>query len=140
MNIGASLKKLRKDKGMRQIKFATQCGITQTYVSNIEKGIKKPSLPVLEKMANVLGIPLPVLFWYSVTEVDVKTEKLQAYRIIRPAMDALIQEIFEIKLESFAQVELNKCDHKRTEFGLTQYNKKYEFCLDCGKEINEPLK
>lgn len=137
MNIGSSLKKLRKDKGMRQKEFATQCCITQTYVSNIEKGIKKPSLPVLEKMAGVLGIPLPVLFWYSVTEIDVKTEKLTAYRIIRPAMDALIQEIFEIKPYSFAQVELNKCDHSRLR---GESGNDFVVCLDCGKEINEPLK
>lgn len=94
MNIGLALRKLRKGKGINQTIFAERCGITQTYVSNIEKGLKKPSLPVLEKMASVLDMPLPILFWFTITESDIQPEKLSFYNLVRPVMDNFLEELF----------------------------------------------
>lgn len=42
----------------------------------------------------------------------------------------------EISLEAFAEVELNKCEHTRLRSALGD---DFATCLDCGKEINEPL-
>lgn len=43
----------------------------------------------------------------------------------------------EISLEAFAEIELNKCEHRRLRSALGD---DFATCLDCGKEINEPLK
>ncbi|WP_373262779.1 helix-turn-helix domain-containing protein, partial [Bacteroides thetaiotaomicron] len=43
MNIGKIIKETRKSKGLKQQSFAKMCGITQTYLSQIENNVKDPT-------------------------------------------------------------------------------------------------
>lgn len=45
---------MRKAKKLSQTQLAQMAGITQPFLSEIEKGRKKPSIEVLEKMCHVL--------------------------------------------------------------------------------------
>jgi len=94
MNIGQSIKKLRKAKGINQVTFAEFVGITQTYLSQIENGHKEPSTYVLNLISEELEIPLPILFWFSVEETDIIPKKKQAFKTLKPAVDALLKEFF----------------------------------------------
>lgn len=94
MNIGQSIRKLRKNKLMNQEEFASSVGITQPYLSLIEKGHKKPSLEVLEQMADILNTPLPVLFWFAIEREDVDEKKQYVYDTLKPSIDNLINEVF----------------------------------------------
>lgn len=62
MNIGKNIKILRASKNISQKDLAKKVGITTTYLSMIENEAKKPSLTLVEKLAQVLEIPLAVLF------------------------------------------------------------------------------
>ena len=95
MNYGKAINNLRVDR-MKQTQtiFAKSIGITQTYLSQIENGIKKPSTDLLDKISIYVEIPMPLLFWYSITEKDIKKRKLEAYRMLKPAADALIESFF----------------------------------------------
>lgn len=94
MNIGEAIRTLRKNKLMNQEEFSASVGITQSYLSLIEKGHKKPSLEVLQKMANILNTPLPVLFWFGINKEDVSEDKKYVYDILKPSIDNLINEVF----------------------------------------------
>lgn len=94
MNIGKAIRTLRKNKLMTQGGFAASAGITQSYLSLIEKGHKKPSLEVLEQMADILNTPLPVLFWFGIEKEDVSEEKIYIYETLKPSIDNLINEVF----------------------------------------------
>jgi transcriptional regulator with XRE-family HTH domain len=94
MNIGESIRILRKRESMNQEEFASSVGITQSYLSLIEKGHKKPSLEVLQQMADILNVPLPVLFWFGIEREDVPEEKKYAFDILKPSIDKLINEVF----------------------------------------------
>jgi transcriptional regulator with XRE-family HTH domain len=94
MNIGTGIKKVRKNKGFNQQSFAEKVGITQSYLSLIESNSKKPSTEVLEKIANVAGIALPVLFWFTIDENDIDEKKLEMYRLLKPSVDKLITDLF----------------------------------------------
>jgi len=94
MNIGYALFKIRKDKKLRQNKVAEAVGLTQSYLSLIETGDKTPSIEVIGKLSAFYGIPFPVTAWLSMTEDDVKPEKLIAYRQFKPSIDALVKEFF----------------------------------------------
>jgi len=94
MNIGQAIRKLRKNELMNQEQFASSVGITQSYLSLIEKGHKKPSLEVLEQMADILNTPLPVLFWFGIDREDVDEKKQYAYDTLKPSIDNLINEVF----------------------------------------------
>lgn len=93
MNIGKSIKELRKRNNLTQVNFAKAIGVTGSYVSLIESGKKKPSLDVLEKISKALSTPLPVIFWFSVETTDIKEEKKEAYKILKHSIDRLIDSI-----------------------------------------------
>ena len=55
------LRKVRTDKGLSQEELADLAGLHRTYISQIERGLKSPSLRSLEQIANGLEITLSEL-------------------------------------------------------------------------------
>jgi len=55
---GSRIKQLRKQKGFSQKALAQGIGISNTYLSDIEIGRTDPSLKVLIKIAEVLGVEI----------------------------------------------------------------------------------
>jgi len=62
MNLGETIKELRKRKGFNQGQLCELCEITQSYLSHIETNNKTPSIPVLESLAIQLDVPVFGLF------------------------------------------------------------------------------
>jgi transcriptional regulator with XRE-family HTH domain len=62
MNIGEAIKDLRKKKKVSQKVLSKRIGITQGYLSLIEKGLREPSLDLIKKIAESLDIPQQLLF------------------------------------------------------------------------------
>jgi len=92
MDIGNSIKKIRKDKlKMNQQDFSKSIGITQTYLSQIETGIKTPRVIVLQKISVEFEIPLPIIFWLSLSEEDVVTRKREYFNLLKPSIDEMIK-------------------------------------------------
>tara|TARA_R110001599_G_scaffold188457_4_gene382945 strand:- start:1337 stop:1552 length:216 start_codon:yes stop_codon:yes gene_type:complete len=56
--ISANLRKYRKECGYSQEGLALEVGLHRTYISGVERGIRNPSVLVLEKIAKPLGIPV----------------------------------------------------------------------------------
>ena len=54
---GATVRRLRGDRGYSQEGFADACGLDRTYIGGIERGERNPSLKNLSKMARTLRIP-----------------------------------------------------------------------------------
>ena len=52
------IKKRREGLGLSQYKLAKQLGITQTFLSEIERGRKNPSLEQFFKLCDALNIKL----------------------------------------------------------------------------------
>lgn len=53
--LGAVLCRLRKEKGLSQEKFADLAGVHRTYISQLERDLKSPTIEVLSKIASALG-------------------------------------------------------------------------------------
>lgn len=96
MDLGNTIKNIRKQKGLNQGQFATVCSITQTYLSQIENNQKEPNLSVLKTIAEKLSVPLPILFFQSLTEDDVQPDKREIFKVIRPSVKKIIDEIFSL--------------------------------------------
>jgi transcriptional regulator with XRE-family HTH domain len=96
MNLGHVIKNVRKARGYTQDEFASVCRITQTYLSQIENNLKDPSLSVLKTIAEKLSVPLPILFFQSITEEDVQPEKKAMFKKIDPLVKKLIDELFTV--------------------------------------------
>ncbi|MFI7049016.1 helix-turn-helix domain-containing protein [Streptosporangium sandarakinum] len=59
--IGERIRYWRERKQRKQAAVAGLCGITEEYLSQIERGLKIPSLPVLHALAAELGVPVSAL-------------------------------------------------------------------------------
>jgi transcriptional regulator with XRE-family HTH domain len=55
-DIAVNLKNIRKSQNIAQEKLALEAGVDRTFVSKIERGIGNPSLEVLLRLANRLGV------------------------------------------------------------------------------------
>lgn len=59
---GSVLRQLRESKGLSQEELADQCSIHRTYVSQLERGLKSPTLRLLWKICASLEInPLSLI-------------------------------------------------------------------------------
>ncbi|MCG8507843.1 MAG: helix-turn-helix domain-containing protein [Rhodospirillales bacterium] len=56
--MGLNVKRFRKDLGISQEQLAFDCGLHRTYVSGVERGIRNPTVVILESLAKGLKIPV----------------------------------------------------------------------------------
>lgn len=60
--IGWNLRRLRKEREISQEDFATDSGFDRGYISGVERGVRNPSVLVLERIAAALQIDVAELF------------------------------------------------------------------------------
>jgi len=59
---GLNIRRVRKERGLSQEALADEVGLAVTYVGQIERGQRNPTLDVVERFAKVLGVkPLDLL-------------------------------------------------------------------------------
>ena len=96
MDLGITIKNIRKQKRFTQVEFAKKCGITQTYLSQIENNQKEPNLSTLKAISNTLSMPLPIIFFLSMDEKDVPPKKRDAFNLVNPSVKSLVNEFFAV--------------------------------------------
>ncbi|MCB0556900.1 MAG: helix-turn-helix transcriptional regulator [Phaeodactylibacter sp.] len=74
MNLGNTLKSLRKEKGFKQAELAKLSGISQSYLSEIENNKKLPDIEMLETIGNTLGLPVVAIFLRAFNKEDMPSE------------------------------------------------------------------
>jgi CheY-like chemotaxis protein len=60
--LGAAIRVERSALGISQEELAYRAGLHRTYVSDVERGARNPSLESVEKLARALQLSVPVLF------------------------------------------------------------------------------
>lgn len=60
-SINKRITEIRIEKGLNQAQLASRAEITHAALSQIEKGDRTPSLPVLQRIADVLGVSMDFL-------------------------------------------------------------------------------
>ncbi|HXI01355.1 MAG TPA: helix-turn-helix transcriptional regulator [Sphingobacteriaceae bacterium] len=96
MDLGSIIKNIRKQKGLTQSEFASLSGITQTYLSQIEGNLKEPNLSTLKVISEKLNMPLPILFFLSMTKDDIQSNKRQAFKDISLSVKSVVDEFFPV--------------------------------------------
>ena len=56
--VARNLRRLRVGRGLSQENLAADAGIDRTYVSRLERGLKNPTIAILEQLADALGAPI----------------------------------------------------------------------------------
>ena len=59
--LGENVRHYRKLKGMTQEQLAIAAGMERSYVSDLERGTRNPSVLALGRLAEALGIEPPML-------------------------------------------------------------------------------
>ena len=54
--LGRNLRRLREAQGLSQEKFAFEAHIHRTYISDIERGARNPTITIVQKLADALGV------------------------------------------------------------------------------------
>ncbi|HLJ86559.1 MAG TPA: helix-turn-helix transcriptional regulator [Candidatus Angelobacter sp.] len=72
MNIGATIRNYRLQKGMSQGDIEKRTGLLRCYLSRVENGHTIPSLDTLSKIANAMDLPLGQFFTEHLSNGNVK--------------------------------------------------------------------
>jgi transcriptional regulator with XRE-family HTH domain len=54
--VGRNVRRLRQERGLSQEQLAFEAGLDRTYVSGIERGVRNPTVMILEKLAKALKV------------------------------------------------------------------------------------
>jgi transcriptional regulator with XRE-family HTH domain len=57
MEIGARIRKLRLDRKLGQAQLAALLGIVQSTLSKVERGVLRPTVDMLMRLAQLFGMP-----------------------------------------------------------------------------------
>lgn len=55
--VGINTRRVRKVRGLSQEALAFECGLHRTYISGVERGIRNPTVVIVEKIATALAVP-----------------------------------------------------------------------------------
>lgn len=59
--VGGNTRRLREKQGISQEELADRAGLHRTYISGVERGVRNPTVIVLQKIADALGVELSTL-------------------------------------------------------------------------------
>ena len=77
---GTRLKELRIDSGLTLAEVGKEIGCTASFLSQIERGLKEPSLTMLRKLSNLFCEPIPNLLYASTVPAE---QEPRPYSIVR---------------------------------------------------------
>lgn len=103
MNIGSAIKSIRKKLSITQYELAEKCEISQTSLSQIETGVKRPSQRTINKVCSVLDIPESIIYIVAMQEADVPASKRGIYDLVYPSIKSLALQM--VSAEHIALVD-----------------------------------
>lgn len=97
MNIGSAIKSIRKKLCITQYELAEKCQLSQTSLSQIETGVKRPSQKTISKICTVLDIPESIIYIVAMQEADVPASKKGVYELVYPSIKSLALQMVSSK-------------------------------------------
>lgn len=94
MNIGKAIIDICAIRGISQKELSEKSGLSVTFHSLLENGHRNASMPTMEKIAEILDVPVSVIYFFSISEKDVKEDKKQLYKALKDQIDQFIIKIF----------------------------------------------
>lgn len=74
------LKNFRKEKGLTQLQFAELCELSRTTITELETGKKKPTLKLIQKIANASNSNIE--YWLDANNSEFKVNNFDGLELI----------------------------------------------------------
>ncbi len=95
MAVGMGIRFVRIARRLSQRDLAQRAACSANYLSMIETGKKDPSLPLLERIAEVLGVPMSYLFAMGIEEDAGRSDDLRATLLRVKDLLAQLETIYQ---------------------------------------------
>lgn len=92
MNLGETIKTLRKERGMKQKDLAEKAGISANALLFIEKDRSLPTRETIDSICKALDISVSYLLLSALTDDDVPKEKRELFKILREPLMSFVEE------------------------------------------------
>lgn len=56
ITLGNNVRRIRESKGWSQDKLSEESGLHRTYISGIERGVRNPTIEIVQEIALALGV------------------------------------------------------------------------------------
>ncbi|OJW82460.1 MAG: hypothetical protein BGO69_17590 [Bacteroidetes bacterium 46-16] len=99
MNIGNAIKIIRTKKKMTQAELCTMCGISQTSMSQIENGYKKPKNTTIKKICHGLDVSESLVYILAMQTTDIPPNKKEIGDILWPAIQSLALQLISGEID-----------------------------------------
>ena len=86
MNEGSSIRLIRKKMRLTQQEMAEKCQLSQTSLSQIENGLKRPSLKTIKKICDACEVPEALIYILGMEQGDVPESKKDIYNLLYPSI------------------------------------------------------
>jgi transcriptional regulator with XRE-family HTH domain len=81
--IGLNVKIFRKKSGLGLAELAKKSGISASFIGNIEKGSRKPTLYTIEKITAALGIGVTAVFTFKEKNISLPEDSRLVFEIMK---------------------------------------------------------
>ena len=93
MNLPKILKHIRTFNKLTQLELSKKLSISRSYISQIEKGIKKPTNETLQKYSEAFDIPLSVIYLFAENLDNKEDFKSKAKKLLTKSSLSLLDWI-----------------------------------------------
>lgn len=93
MNLGQTIRTLRKKQGFNQGEFAERIEISQPSMYQIESGRKHPRPDTMKKISEALSIPAAFIYCLSAEREDIRLGRQPFFDNIFPVIQKAIEAI-----------------------------------------------
>lgn len=93
MDIGGAIKRTRQERNMKQYVLADKAGISQTYLSQVELGLKQPSQDTINRIAAVLQVSAGFLYFRGLDKNDFPKNKRDLFDALYPTLQNIMIQL-----------------------------------------------
>lgn len=83
-DVGLTIKRLRDERHLTLKELAARSGLTQSFLSQVERSLTSPSVASLRKVAQAFGVPLAALFQGPTTPEDRVVRRGERRQLVHP--------------------------------------------------------
>lgn len=94
VTFGSNIRKLRKQCGLTQAQLAERSGLSERYVSEVERGVANPRLMSLRDLAKGLDVSIADLFVFEQGLTSVKEIRERLIELLQNAGDDSLEQVY----------------------------------------------